>query len=527
VIFSFFASLQWYTETVHKIAKVSKILAMALPHLLFLGLGVGLKIALPGFIRWITYETPLTDILTLYYPFVSTLIWVHTQRHGWGKIESEDTMANNDTKASAEDNNNNNNDAKKGTSSSKQKGKTGTKSRISEQKQKFEANAKRSKNNNEKETSSPGFVSETTALATTKYWLNYWQLYAITQAVGSCLSMVPIVGRFLVSHPFIGFLTGECKLFFFVWVFGMEKLLGKTSRDAFLAEALPLRLIHKFFTPIVLQLHSFVSDAISKDIWQKWVVSKTKTTLDIAVMVRAISEDRKDWLVHVAEEFRVLTLPSITLLMPSFVTQFGVAYVQYVVPSAKSAEASSKAMKLVYLQYWILHCATAGLLQKLQGVLWWVPFSTHMVFLLWSYLILPRTIKSWYGILESELLAFGILPGSSSRHSSSGEEENGNGKRTSVAIRDTKTAWLFQSLVDMLPSAVTEGNNDETESIEHKDDSSSLSERESDRSTESDVSSRAVKDSSTHQQLPPLATETSCDETTTSSSDERAPGDQE
>lgn len=481
---------------------------MALPHLLFFGLGVGLKIALPGLIRWVTYETPVTDILTLYYPFVSTLVWVHTKRHYWGENnssnETKDETAETDaTNASTENNNNN---EKKGTSS-KQKGKSRTKSRISDRKQTFEANAK---GNNEKETSSPEFVSETTALATTKYWLNYWQLYAVTQAVGSCLSMVPIVGRFLVSHPFIGFLTGECKLFFFVWVFGMEKLLGKTSRDAFLAEALPLRLIHKFVTPVVLRLHSLVSDAISKNVWQKWVVSKTKTTLDIAVMVRAISEDRKDWLVHVAEEFRVLALPSITLLMPGFVTQFGVAYVRYVVPSAKSAEVSSKAMKLVYLQYWILHCGTAGLLQKLQGVLWWVPFSTHMVFLLWSYLILPRAIKSWYGMLESELVAFGILPGSS-RHSSSGEEGDDNrGKRTLVAIRDTKTAWLFQSLVDMLPSAVTEGNN-ETENTDHKDDLSSSLEHDGDRS-------RAVKaNDSTHQQP---------DETTTSS-DERASGDQD
>lgn len=76
----------------------------------------------------------------------------------------------------------------------------------------------------------------------------------------------------------------------------------------------------------------------------------TKTMLDIAVMVRTISEERRDWLVHVVEEALVLTLPSITLLMPGFVTQFGVAYVQYMVPSTKSAEASSKALKHVYLQ---------------------------------------------------------------------------------------------------------------------------------------------------------------------------------
>lgn len=236
-----------------------------------------------------------------------------------------------------------------------------------------------------------------------------------------------------------------------------------SNKDAFLAEALPLRLIHKFLTPLVLQLHSLVSETITKQVWQKWVVSKTKTTLDIAVMVRVLSEDKRDWLVHVAEEARVLILPSITLLMPGFVTQFGVAYVQYMVPCAKSAEAASKSAKLVYLEYWILHCGTSGLLHKLGGVLWWVPFSTHMIFLLWSYLILPQAIKSWYGILESELLAFGILPRGKNKNAAACED--GEGATTSVTtIRDTKTLRLFQSLVRRLPSAVVEANeHQETE----------------------------------------------------------------
>ena len=440
-----------YTDTVHQIAEVSKILAMALPHSVFFALAVGLMVAFPGMIRWITYETPTTAILSLYYPFFSTLIWVHTQRASNGKNNSNSTRG-----------------------LSKQNDKAGTTPKIAERKQKFQTKAKANTKGGVKKKSSPGFVTETAALETTKYWLDYWQLYAFVQTFGSCLSMIPIVGRFLVSHPIIAFLTGECKFFFFVWIFGMEKLLGKTSKDAFLAEALPLRLIQRFVKPLVLQLHSLVSDAISKGFWQKWVVSKTKTALDIAVMVRALSEERRDWLIHVVEEARVLTLPSITLLMPGFITQFGVAYVQYMVPSAKSAEVSSKAMKLVYLQYWILHCGTAGLLHKLSGFLWWVPFSNHIVFLLWSYLILPQAITSWYGILESELLAFGILPKSknnSSNNNNIGGGEKNDGDGTSVVrISDTKTAWLFHSLVQRLPSAVAnESDTKKSPSSFHKD----------------------------------------------------------
>ena len=204
--------------------------------------------------------------------------------------------------------------------------------------------------------------------------------------------------------------------------------------------------------------YAVVSDAISKELWHKWVVSKTQTTLEIAVMVRLLSKERKEWLLHVVEEARVLTLPSITLLMPGFVTQFGVAYVQYMVPSAKSGQlqANSKSKKLVYLQYWILHCGTAGFLEKLGSILWWVPFSTHMIFLLWSYLILPPTIQSWYGIFESELVAFGILPKGKAANTSAP-----NDGASIQTIHDTKTARLFQSLVRRLPSAAAEVDQEE------------------------------------------------------------------
>jgi hypothetical protein len=178
---------QSYTDTMHKIAKVSKILAMALPHSLFLCLGVGLKIAFPGAIRWVTYETPTTVILTMYYPFVSTLVWIHTQRHNWG---NSNNISEGDGNTATTTTNNDNNDTATNKRSSKQKqsGKVGTKTKsgISNLKNKFNTTATTMKGGDDKEKSfSTGFVTETIALATTKYWLNYWQLYAIIQAFGS------------------------------------------------------------------------------------------------------------------------------------------------------------------------------------------------------------------------------------------------------------------------------------------------------------------------------------------------------
>merc|ERR1711865_908715 len=102
---------------------------------------------------------------------------------------------------------------------------------------------------------------------------------------------------------------------------------------------------------------------VPKDVWEHYVVSKIKTVLGAFVMIRILSEPWKDWLVHVIEESRVLTVPSITLLMPGFITQIGATYVQCIVPSAKCADPKNgQPLKLVYLQYWILHCIVSGLL---------------------------------------------------------------------------------------------------------------------------------------------------------------------
>jgi hypothetical protein len=172
------------------------------------------------------------------------------------------------------------------------------------------------------------------------------------------------------------------------------------------------------------------------------VVSKAQSLMEMLVMVRFLSQEWKNWIVNVLDESRVLILPSLTLLMPGFVTQFGVAYVQFVVPSAKSSQARGDVMKLLYLEYWVLHCMVAGFLNWFSGILWWVPFSTHIIFILWSYIVLPPSIREWYGVLESELIAFGLLKGT---------------KPDSVmAVNNTKTARLFHSLASRLPSALEE-----------------------------------------------------------------------
>lgn len=306
--------------------------------------------------------------------------------------------------------------------------------------------------------------------------------YAMVQALGQFCAMVPVFGRIVTRYPIFYLLAGETKLLFFTWLFGMEYMLSNTSnKDAFMAQAMPGSLIKRFVTPLLLLLHERISELVPHDLWDKWVVSNAKNVLGGFVFIKIISERTKDWILHVLEETRAVIVPAITLLMPGFITSFGVAYVQYIIPSAKSATAKGDANKLVYLQYWVLNCAVAGLLAWFSGILWWIPFSNHGIFILWSYLSFPETIRRYYGKLESELISFGILRGDA------------------VELKDTLTARLFRALVSRLPSATdTDGtkNYNEIQSKKSEDSIPELGSKTSDSDHEETDSSNSPRQAS-------------------------------
>jgi hypothetical protein len=430
ICFFFVPHEQSYTEAVHRLAKVSLALAMTMPHLLFLGSIIAFKIILPSVVRWLAYDTYTTAALSIWYPFVSTLSWIHGRRHSNDVTDSATEPSTSGVKKLA-----------------KTYEKSSTKSKQAMQSKKDPASKT---SNKQVENKAPPTPRPQSPKASTTFWLQYWGTYAIVQAFSSFCHMVPVFGRFVAKHPFFISFAAELKLFFFVWVFAMEALLGGTTEDAFLAEALPLRLMTRHLNPILLDIEAVVSEAISKERWTRLVHGKAQRVLDVFVMVRFLSEKNKDWLLHVLDESRVLLIPSVTLFMPGFVTQFGVAYVQYLVPAAKSARARGESAQLLCLQYWTLHCMFFGVLTWLSRLLWWIPFATHAVFIAWCNLSFPKTITEYFAVLEMELVAFGILSGD-----------------PAVAVHDTKTAKLFAAITKRLPSAAD--NKDDAPDTSGKD----------------------------------------------------------
>jgi hypothetical protein len=84
-----------------------------------------------------------------------------------------------------------------------------------------------------------------------------------------------------------------------------------------------------------------------------------------------------------------------------------------------------------------------GVLAYFSAILWFVPFATHATFLLWCHLSLPKSIAQSYELIESELIAFGLLPGESE-----------------LQFHETKTLQILQAVYSRLPSAadVKEGS---------------------------------------------------------------------
>eukprot|EP00980_Cylindrotheca_fusiformis_P031429 scaffold26363_cov113-Cylindrotheca_fusiformis.AAC.3 len=400
-----------YTNAVHRLAKVSIALAMTLPHLTFFGVTIGFKLLLPSVIRWLACDTYTTTALSVWYPFISTLAWIHHRHHSDDGCDCTSTSSTTNVRKLAKAY-----DKSSGKAKSTAIAKSGSKTRLDKK--------------------APQAAQPKSEEATTNFWLRYWGTYATVQAFSRFCHMVPVFGRFVAKHPFFVSFASELKFFFFVWVFAMEALLRGTTEDAFLAKALPLRLTTRHLNPVVLDIVSIVSEAISKEKWKSVVHGKAQRVLDVFVMVRFISEKNRDWLLHVLEESRVVLIPSVTLFMPSFVTQFGVAYVQYLIPAAKSASSQKESDQLLYLQYWALHCMFFGVLTWLSALLWWIPFSTHVVFIAWCNLSFPKTIKYYYSVLEMELVAFGIVSGDAA-----------------VAVHETKTVQLLSAIAKRLPSA--------------------------------------------------------------------------
>lgn len=406
-----------------RIADTSLFLAMLMPHVVFLASVASLKLLMPRVLTYLAADTYLLSIMSFWYPMMWTIGLLQYYRNGVSAVEEQDVSKNKDDNTG-----NYKTPARpKRRLSSSFFPRTTPSSRSSVQKWLRAATTpvRRAVKKSDDE-------EEYDVHDNATYWLQYWVVFSSLLAVCRLTFLLPIVGRIFGKYAMLSSVVREVQLVFFLWLFGVPLVTPELTRNT-----LPLSLLYQRVVPMVTAIYNVVSHAIPEQAWQT-LVEKASSILDLAVMIKVLSTESKDWLVHVLEEARPVLPPAITLFMPGFLTEYGVLYVKTLVPCAKSSsQTKSLGEEMQWLEYWVLHGLLSSLLNWWAPILWWIPFSAHGVFLLWCHLQIPKTTEKWYNVFEEELQAFGLLE--------KGDKE--------LQVEQTVTATMFRKLTSSLPSA--------------------------------------------------------------------------
>lgn len=245
-------------------------------------------------------------------------------------------------------------------------------------------------------------MAENTLEEELDYWLRFWMVRS------AVLSVKTLFGFFFIPFS-VTLMLRNLEFFFYVWLYALPLIIPQSIGGQQLPEARPLRVLVSYLSPAARYMYDHVANLVPETFWRNTIVATVSRFFDLAVLLRLVSRELVDWLLHVLEESRPLLLPSGTLLMPGVITQYASLYVQYCPMIARSTEGEKSE---VCLKYWVLNAMIGSLLQYFSGILWWIPFSSHFTYLLWCYLCLPRTISTWYGEFHHELCSWGLLPGS-------------------------------------------------------------------------------------------------------------------
>lgn len=571
-----------YERFVHQVAQTSMVLALLLPHVIYV---MGMMVAkwfLPHVVDYFANRTIAADLVSFYIPLVRSMLAIHKWRSFGFEVSvgsMHDKGRGDDEHDTQKKKNDNALDKGTGDSTNSGKGKSGFMSMFRRKKvsEEYERAAARTQSQSTREvptsnantkagtkkTAIPATITRTRLTEEQKQvgqeisqLLQYWIVYFLLFAVVKTFVLIPVVGRILSnmnkstsagaysatssswgrSSKKISWLEkikpsteffNQCKLFFFVWlkllptsltrgavssssssssgndsskanvkgrIAAFEKNeIGRRKRTAAVQVPFsnrPIDMLYERLSPALMALEASTShliDNVGKDDMTEKPsfvirgVNWCRTFLDVMVWTKLISEKFQRRIIATLMECTDLLPAMVTFLMPSYFTNYGIIYIQYIVPSAHSVNSrnvlessrakSSSNTELVtmiaravrYLQYWVIQCFLASILSSFAPVLAWVPLSTHLIFLVWAYVQLESTSNYLYDVIEWELVAFGILK------SYEKMEQNGmmkGGESPTVDLNNTVTMRLLKRIADKVPSAASSGDIDQEKQSE-------------------------------------------------------------
>ena len=396
------ATIKLYNGFVRTVSKTSVLLALLLPHLLYVLVVVTLYYVAPWFLRYFAMHTPTTSIISVVIPLVRTISFLNRWKSSAGK-DSEKKIGETDKIGAVASPNGATTTAKK----RKTRSSTGRAADRYLEATMKPAGMAASTAKKQLESMS----ADQTLRAEGMDLLRYWVVYALLCALFRAISLMPVVGSLVTAGAVMTpektsrwaapskpgrfstliyslrpneRLIKEIKLVFFIWLLYLPTSLtgaaaegsrkkGKSVKDKVTAWETkivsgdlnrPVIIVYKRFAPIAVSVAKVSLQLTQEGRGQQSGTPSAPTAtqrrtapsmlarlltkaigfiryvLEVTVFTRMISPETRDWILAAIADGAALLPAAITLAMPGYFTQFGVLYVSNVVPAASSSVAS-------------------------------------------------------------------------------------------------------------------------------------------------------------------------------------------
>ena len=438
----------WYDGKILALQKVSTLLAVTLPHLLFFGGCYVLIMCFPVCLKWLSRESYLVWAVSVGLPAVGSVgVLVRGEgekngvvvdgeikspfRPGGGAMRFSKPVSTPTTTAATT--------TAANVTVTVTALATKTKTKATKSPPKTPKTSKITAKSPPKSPKSYQTISEpnSTLESDISSWLAYWVVYATTITLHTLLSTVPVLSTIYNYSPNLLSFGPECRMFFFVWLhvpeMGGERAKRSEAKRSEASEPCdkdceatnPL-LIHSCSRALLKMrtishllrsaaaaatgiVHRFAAKWVGKFVLSEDVAvtfislhfpslitsinSLTETNNNQSALTSFIPQSVRNLISHLLFALKILRewvglLPAIcTLFMPSFITSYGVLYASAVVPSANSLR-ENKNDSEHWLRYWVSFAILQSVLEApaVAFLLGWTPFSTHAVLVLYIYM---------------------------------------------------------------------------------------------------------------------------------------------
>eukprot|EP00535_Pseudo-nitzschia_heimii_P010335 CAMPEP_0197191160 /NCGR_PEP_ID=MMETSP1423-20130617/22875_1 /TAXON_ID=476441 /ORGANISM="Pseudo-nitzschia heimii, Strain UNC1101" /LENGTH=1224 /DNA_ID=CAMNT_0042643721 /DNA_START=121 /DNA_END=3795 /DNA_ORIENTATION=+ len=190
-----------------------------------------------------------------------------------------------------------------------------------------------------------------------------------------------------------------------------QRFLGVDEQKAHWKFFVPLTFLTKAIGPRLMRVQIAVSEQISKETWQRYIKRKTQKVFELLVMLQFLEVESMHYMLQLLEEGRSLFLLSVFMVLPSSICEVGMLYPQFIFPSARSLVARGETVEILSLKYWVLNSILSLFLSATWWLWWCIPFSNQILLAIRSFATFPTIISYFYRIVEMDLITFGILSG--------------------------------------------------------------------------------------------------------------------